>query len=167
MRVVTSEQMLWIKQHSSQNFFEIRVCAHNMYLATQKKHSENLGGSRAEAQRGGQGGTIRRAPNHYGGSGSRRGAPKDFGRRRDVPTMSKVLFSPPAHLLPKDLKFEHGGAKFASCPPGRHLTSLRPLWGDGSTKMSPNTPRLSSTSETWMAPHQDGDKSGRRCNHAS
>jgi len=30
------------------------------------------------------------------------------------------------HLLPKDLSFEHGGAKLASCP-GRHLISLR-LW---------------------------------------
>jgi len=29
------------------------------------------------------------------------------------------------HLLPKDLMFEHGGAKLASCP-GRHPTSLRP-----------------------------------------
>jgi len=29
------------------------------------------------------------------------------------------------HLLPKDLRFEHGGAKLASCA-GRHLTSLRP-----------------------------------------
>jgi len=28
-------------------------------------------------------------------------------------------------LLPKDLRFEHGGAKLASCP-GRHITSLRP-----------------------------------------
>ena len=28
------------------------------------------------------------------------------------------------HLIPKDLRFEHGGAKVASCP-GRHLTSLR------------------------------------------
>jgi len=27
------------------------------------------------------------------------------------------------HLLPKDLRFEHGGAKLASCP-GPHLTSL-------------------------------------------
>ena len=26
------------------------------------------------------------------------------------------------HLLPKDLRFEHWGAKLASCP-GRHLTS--------------------------------------------
>jgi len=29
------------------------------------------------------------------------------------------------HLLPKDLRFEYGGAKLASCP-GRHLTSIRP-----------------------------------------
>jgi len=29
------------------------------------------------------------------------------------------------NVLPKDLKFEHGGAKLASCP-GRHLISLRP-----------------------------------------
>ena len=29
------------------------------------------------------------------------------------------------YLLPKDLRFEHGGAKLASWP-GRHLTSLRP-----------------------------------------
>jgi len=28
------------------------------------------------------------------------------------------------HLLPKDLMFEHGGAKLVSCP-GRHLTSVR------------------------------------------
>ena len=29
------------------------------------------------------------------------------------------------HLLPKDLRFEHGGAKLVSCP-RCHLTSLRP-----------------------------------------
>jgi len=33
-----------------------------------------------------------------------------------------------AHMLPKNLRFEHGGAKLASCP-GRHLTSLRPWMG--------------------------------------
>jgi len=31
------------------------------------------------------------------------------------------------NFLPKDLRFEHGGAKFAYCP-GRHLTSLRPCF---------------------------------------
>jgi len=35
------------------------------------------------------------------------------------------IFFNTVHLLPKDLKFEHGGAKLASCP-GRCLTSLRP-----------------------------------------
>ena len=30
------------------------------------------------------------------------------------------------HLLPKDLKFEHGGAKLVSCP-RRNLTSVRPF----------------------------------------
>jgi len=29
------------------------------------------------------------------------------------------------NLLPKELRFEHGGAKLASCP-GRYLTSLPP-----------------------------------------
>ena len=29
------------------------------------------------------------------------------------------------YLLPKDLRFEHGGVNLASCP-GRHLNSLRP-----------------------------------------
>jgi len=40
-----------------------------------------------------------------------------------------------AHLLSKNLMFEHKGAKLASCP-GRHLTSLRP-WQHGS-QSSPN-----------------------------
>jgi len=30
-----------------------------------------------------------------------------------------------AHLFQKDLRFEHEGAKLASCP-GRHLTSVHP-----------------------------------------
>jgi len=38
--------------------------------------------------------------------------------------MSQVLFAT-ADLLPKDLRFEHGGAKLATCP-GRHQTALRP-----------------------------------------
>ena len=55
-------------------------------------------------------------------------APIDCGRCRKVLTMSQVLFNT-VHLLPKDLRFENGGAKLVSCP-GRHLTSLRPcMWG--------------------------------------
>jgi len=37
------------------------------------------------------------------------------------------IFFNTTYLLPKDLRFEHGGANLASCP-GQHLTSLRP-WG--------------------------------------
>jgi len=35
----------------------------------------------------------------------------------------KYLLQQNLHLLPKDFRFEHGGAKFASCP-GRRLTSI-------------------------------------------
>jgi len=38
--------------------------------------------------------------------------------------ITSTVFST-VHMLPKDLRFEHEGAKLASCP-GRHLTSLRP-----------------------------------------
>jgi len=48
------------------------------------------------------------------------------GGWRKVPTMSQVVSSIKyILLLPKDLRFEHGGTKLASCP-GRHLASLRP-----------------------------------------
>jgi len=48
--------------------------------------------------------------------------------RWKAPTMSPVPFFNTEHLLPKDLRFEHEGAKLASCP-GRHLASLRPwVW---------------------------------------
>ena len=69
---------------------------------------------------GGQRGTIPLAPNQYGGVKSLRGAPI-------IPTMLHVdlLFFKKVCLFPKDLRFEHGGAKLASCS-GRHLTSLRP-----------------------------------------
>jgi len=60
-------------------------------------------------------------PGHYGGAESMRG-------RRKISTMSHVL--PSVHLLPKDLRFDHGGAKLASCP-GLHLTSLRPCTHEG------------------------------------
>jgi len=59
----------------------------------------------------GKGGTIPWVPKH--GRGLRR-----------VPTMSQ-LPSSTQYLLPKDLRFEHWGAKLASCP-GHYLTSLRP-----------------------------------------
>jgi len=46
------------------------------------------------------------------------GAPKS-------PNNATSTFFNTVHLLPKDLRFEHGGAKLASWP-GRHLTTLRP-----------------------------------------
>ena len=53
-------------------------------------------------------------------------------RRHKVPTMSQILSS--IHLLPKDLRFEHRGAKPLSCP-GRHLASLCPCcFGSSRTK---------------------------------
>jgi len=55
---------------------------------------------------GGKGGTILRE--------SLRGAPKS-------PRNVTCRFFNTVNLLPKDIKFEHWGAKLASCP-GRHLT---------------------------------------------
>ena len=50
------------------------------------------------------------------------GAESLWGRRKVQQCHTK--FST-VHLLLKDLRFEHRGAKLVSCP-GRHLTSLRP-----------------------------------------
>jgi len=50
------------------------------------------------------------------------------GERPRAPKSSYNVTSPfisTVRLLPKDLRFEHGGAKLVSCP-GRHLTSLCP-----------------------------------------
>ena len=69
----------------------------------------------------GQGDKIPRAPRHYGGAKSLRGAPTN-------PDNVASLFFNTAHLLPKDLNFEHSGAKLASCP-RHHLTSSRPWAG--------------------------------------
>ena len=65
-----------------------------------------------------EGGMIPWAPNHYGERRMTAGALKSPNN------VTSALFNA-VHLLPKDLKFEHGGAKLASCP-GRCLTSLRP-----------------------------------------
>jgi len=58
-----------------------------------------------------KGAQFRRAPNHCGGPTSHNNVISTFFNA--------------AHLLPKGLRFEHGGAKLLSCP-RRHLTSLRP-----------------------------------------
>jgi len=65
------------------------------------------------------------------GRGVTRGA-QLLGRRittgmpKSLNNVTSTFFNT-AHLLPKKLRFEHGGAKLASCP-GRHLTSLRPCF---------------------------------------
>jgi len=67
--------------------------------------------------KGGQGGTIPRASNDCGGRQMTAGAPK---RPHNVAS----TFFNAIHLLAKNLKFENGGVKLASCPED-HLTSLR------------------------------------------
>jgi len=64
-----------------------------------------------------EGGTIPRAPNLYGGAESLRRSSKS----PDIVTNTSFNR---VHLLPKDLRFEHGGAKLVSFP-GPHLNSLR------------------------------------------
>jgi len=62
--------------------------------------------------RGERGGAIPRAPSHYGGAKRLQGAPKS-------PNNVTSAFFNTVNVLPKDLIFERGGAKLASCP-GRH-----------------------------------------------
>jgi len=62
-----------------------------------------VGWGRLRAVRGGQGGS------NSPGAESLRGHQKG-------PTI--ITFFNAVYLLPKDLRFEHGGAKLASCPAG-------------------------------------------------
>ena len=65
--------------------------------------------SRGVTTGGGKGGTIPRAPNSYGGAESLWGAPKSSNK------VTSTFFNA-VQLVPKDLRFAHGGAKLASCP---------------------------------------------------
>ena len=56
-------------------------------------------------------GTISRAPNHYRGGERLRVAEKSQQCHKYF-----LQYSSGLHLLPKDLRFEHGGAKLVSCP---------------------------------------------------
>jgi len=69
----------------------------------------------------GKGDKIPLTPNHCGG-------PKSHNN-------VIITFSKTVHLLPKDLRFEHMGAKHISCP-RRHLTSLPPAHHDCLAKMA-------------------------------
>ena len=70
----------------------------------------------------GQGGAITRAPNHFGGAEILRGRQIIAGTPKNPNKVTRTFFNT-VHLLPEDLRFEHRGAKLASCP-GRNLTSL-------------------------------------------
>jgi len=71
------------------------------------------------------------------------GAPKG-------PNNATSAFFNTVHLLPKGFRFEHGGAKLASCP-GRHLSSLRPY--QSGDKFRQETHPL-----TFMLQNYDADK---------
>jgi len=69
-----------------------------------------------------------------------------MGAPKSPSNVTSILFKT-VHLLPTDLRFEHGGAKLASCP-GRHLTSLRPC-------PSPwNVPAKNSAGLAYPPPHR-------------
>jgi len=68
---------------------------------------------------GGKASIIPRVPNHYGEHRMTAGVPKG-------PNNATSTFFSTVHSLPKDLKFEHGGAKVASCP-GGYLTRYAPV----------------------------------------
>ena len=71
------------------------------------------------------------------------GAPKN-------PNNVTHAFFNTVHLLQEDLRFEHRGAKFASCP-GHHLTSLR-------SSQSGDQFRQETHPLTFMLQNYDADK---------
>jgi len=64
-----------------------------------------------------------RAPNHWGAAKS--------------PYNTASTFFNTVHLLPKDLRFGHGGAKLVSFP-GRRVTSVRTWFGKTRETLSKN-----------------------------
>jgi len=74
--------------------------------------------------RGAMGGAIPRAPNHYWGAESLRRAPKS-------PNNVTSAFFNTVHLLPKELRFEHGGRRRQTCFLPRapfNLVTPLPAW---------------------------------------
>jgi len=82
------------------------------YLVVSHKNMLNINIIARGVTTGGKGNAIPRAPNRFGGA------------EKSQQCHKYTLFNT-VHLVPKDLRFEHVDAKFASCP-GRHLTSLLP-----------------------------------------
>ena len=69
-------------------------------------------------------GTISPAPNHYGG-----------GAKSHSNVITNFFKTVGLHLLPKDLRFEHGGAKLVSFP-RRHQSRYAPAHHDCLVKMT-------------------------------
>jgi len=72
----------------------------------------------------GKGGTIPRAPNHYGGAQSLPRAPNN-SRGAEKSQQCCKYFLQYSTFASKDLRFKHGSTKVASCP-GDHRTLLHP-----------------------------------------
>ena len=70
----------------------------------------------------GEGRTATRAPSHHEGTKSLRGCRMATGDAKSPNNIASTFFYT-IHMLLKDLRFEHGGAKLFSCP-GHHQTSL-------------------------------------------
>jgi len=91
---------------------------------------------------GAMGGTISQAPDHYGGAKCLPGATKN-------PNNFTSTFFSTVHLLPKDLRFEHTGAKLASSP-GRIFTKCNLIrWIRG---FQPITVRDNVPDHWWSLP---------------
>ena len=99
-----------------------------------------------DVQERNKGGKIPQEPNHYGGDEWLRGAPKS-------PNNVTSTFFNTVHLLPKDLRYEHGGAKLASYH-GSHLTSLHPWWCHTDKKFERDQGKIKTIGK-WTFP---GDK---------
>ena len=119
------------------------VC-HSVCFISSKPNKTSWHYTVAGAQRGGQGGIIPRAPNHYGGRRMTVGAPK-------IPNNVTSTFFSTVGLLPKDFKFEPGGAKLTplygrvSCTCGKvwvsspHWRSLLRMWLSKLLQLSPRS----------------------------
>jgi len=104
---------------------------HSLYLQylkrptkrDKRKYVKQPCAANRDVKTGGKGGAIPRAPNHYGDAESLWGRRITAGSLKRSSNVASTFFNT-VHLFSKDFRFEHGGAKLASCP-GRHLTSLR------------------------------------------
>jgi len=100
--------------HSGKLFANVNICS----FYTLRYGSISRGVTK------GQGGAITRASNHSGGTDILRGRRMTAGTPKNLNHVTRTFFNT-VHLLPRDLRLEHGGVKLASYS-GRHVTTLRP-----------------------------------------